>query len=232
MFEAEYLPSAVAPDVVAANDRTYEQRLAATKMVVSAEEPIPTVVGLLVLGTRTRDFLPGAYVQFLRVDGTALSDPVVDEIEIDGTVSDVLRRLDEKLSSHNRVAVDFTSSAVETRVQPYPIVALQQLTRNAVMHRTYEHTHAPVRVSWFNDRIEILSPGGPYGMVTIETFGAPGLADYRNPTLAEALKVLGFVQRYGAGIPTARRELRANGNPDPEFVAEQTYVNVMVRTRA
>ena len=201
-------------------------------MVAAAEEPTPTVLGLLVLGVRTRDFLPGAYVQFLRIDGDTLADPVVDEGEIDGTVSDVIRRLDEKLVSHNRIAVGFTAGPTETRTQPYPMAALQQLTRNAVMHRTYEATHAPIRVSWFNDRIEILSPGGPYGAVTQETFGRPGVADYRNPSLAEALKVLGFVQRYGAGIPTARRELAQNGNPPPEFQVEPTYVNVIVRVRA
>lgn len=99
------------------------------------------------------------------------------------------------------------------------------------MHRTYEHTNAPVRVSWFSDRIEILSPGGPYGTVTAETFGRPGLADYRNPSLAEALKNLGFVQRFGAGIPTARRELAQNGNPPPEFTVEPTYVSVTMRVR-
>jgi len=54
---------------VAANDRTYEQRLGATKMIVSAEDTRPTILGVLVLGLRTQDFLPGAYTQFLRSAG-------------------------------------------------------------------------------------------------------------------------------------------------------------------
>ncbi len=97
------------------------------------------------------------------------------------------------------------------------MAALQQLVRNAVMHRTYESTNAPVHVYWFDDRIEIVSPGGPYGIVTRETFGKVGLVDYRNPNLAEALRVLGFVQRFGFGIPTARRELERNGNSPLAF---------------
>ena len=230
-FEEEYLPLAIAPDILAANDRTYEQRLAATKMVSHDEHPIPTVLGLLVLGRRTRDFLPGAYVQFLRIGGTTLADPVLDELAVVGTVGGVLSRLDEKLASHNRVAVDFTSGPLETRTYAYPAAALQQLTRNAVMHRTYEATNAPVHVYWFDDRIEITNPGGPFGAVTGENFGRPGLADYRNPSLAEAMKVLGFVQQYGAGIPIARRALEANGSPPPEFVVESTYVRVTVRQR-
>jgi ATP-dependent DNA helicase RecG len=228
-FEEEYLPAAFAPEIVAANDRTYEQRLAATKMVVAAEEPTPTVLGILVLGPRSRDLLPGAYVQFLRVAGGELSDPVVDEQVIDGPVTDVLRRIDEKIAAHNRRAVEFASQALERQAMLYPIAALQQFVRNAVMHRAYEATNAPVRVYWYDDRIEITNPGGPYGSVTVENFGQPGIADYRNPNLAEALRVLGFVQRFGAGIATARKALAANGNPPPEFAVEASHIGVTVR---
>jgi len=90
----------------------------------------------------------------------------------------MLRRLDEKLRAHLTVSVDFTSgSTTEIRRSPYPMVALQQLARNAVMHRTYEGTNAPVRIYWFDDRIEIINPGGPYGTVTVENFGKPGNAE-------------------------------------------------------
>ncbi len=217
--------------MLAANEWSYERRLAATKMVASADEPKPTVLGLLVLGMRPRDFLPGAYVQFLRVAGRELADPVVDELLIDGPVADVLRRVDDKLVSHNRTAVDFTSGSTEVRTQSYPIAGLQQLVRSAVMHRTYEATNAPIHLYWFDDRIEIANPGGPYGAVTVEAFGTPGLVDYRNPNLAEALRVLGFVQRYGFGIPTARRELERNGNPPPEFEVGPTQVRCKVWLR-
>jgi ATP-dependent DNA helicase RecG len=229
LFEEAYLPAAAAPDILEANDRTYEQRLAATKMIAAAESPVPTVLGVLVLANRTRDFLPGAYLQFLRVAGTAIGDPILDEQSIDGTVGEVLRRIDEKLVSHNRTAVDLTSATLEQRTQPYPLPALQQLVRNAVLHRTYENTNAPVRVYWFDDRIEITNPGGAFGTVTPENFGQPGVTDYRNPNLAEALRVLGYVQRFGAGIPTARRVLAANGNPPPEFDVQPMFVGVTVR---
>ena len=60
------------------------------------------------------------------------------------------------------------------------------------------------RVYWFDDRIEVISPGGPYGIVTTDTFVRPSVVDSRNPILAEAMRVLGLVQRYGFGIPAAR----------------------------
>ncbi len=231
-FEAEYLPAAFATDILAANERTYEQRLAATKMIVASDAPTPTVLGVLVLGQRTRDFLPGAYVQFLRIAGALLSDPIVDEQSIDGTVADVLRRTHDKLLAHNRTEVDLGGGPVERRMSTYPQSALVQLLANALLHRTYEATNSPVRFTWYDDRIEITSPGGPYGTVTSANFGEPGIADYRNPNLAEALRVLGFVQRFGVGIATARKALSDAGHPPPQFVVEPTHVGVVVRGRS
>jgi ATP-dependent DNA helicase RecG len=201
-------------------------------MIASVDEPVPTVLGVLVLSQRTRDFFPGAYIQFLRFAGTSLADPITDELVIDGALDDVLRRIDEKMLSHNRSTIDFTSGPREVRQEAYPLTALQQLVRNAVLHRTYESTNAPVRVSWYDDRIEFINPGGPYGTVTVESFGTPGLTDYRNPNLAEAMRVLGYIQRFGAGIPIARRALAENGNPPPEFTVLPTHITATVRPAA
>lgn len=204
-FEQEYLPSLVARDVLLANDRTLTQKLAATKMILTESEPVPTVLGLLVCGRSPSDWIGGAYTQFLRIAGRGLTDPVADEEVIHGTVTDQIRRLEEKLEAHNRRRVDFASEERETITEEYALDGLRQLVRNAFLHRSYEATHAPVRVYWFDDRIEIHNPGGPFGSVTMENLGQPGMTDYRNPNLAEALRALGFIQRFGAGIPIARK---------------------------
>jgi ATP-dependent DNA helicase RecG len=219
--EQEYLPALVARDVLAANERSYAQKLAATKLVLSEHEPVPTVLGLLVVGKSPIDWLPGAYTQFLRLAGTELTAPVLDEEQIHGTVADQIRRLEEKLEAHNLRGVRFADVAREARRESYPMEALRQLVRNAQMHRSFEATHAPVRVYWFDDRIEIHNPGGPFGSVTPENFGQPGVTDYRNPNLAEALRALGFVQRFGAGIAIARKALgpRLRFEVQPGFVA-------------
>lgn len=228
-FEQEYLPSAFAPEILAANERSYEQRLSACRMVFAADDPVPTLTGMLVLGKRPRDFIPGAYIQFLRIDGTELSDPIIDAEEIDGTIGQIIQRVDDKTEAHNRVRVDITSDRIERRHPDYPFPALQQITRNAVMHRTYEGTNAPVRMNWFNDRIEIISPGGPFGEVTAENFGRPGITDYRNRNLADAMKVYGLIQRFGVGISIAQSELRKNGNPPVQFEVHPTVVLCTVR---
>jgi ATP-dependent DNA helicase RecG len=228
-FESEYLPGAFSSDILDTNGRTFEQRLSACRMVVAADQPTPTVLGAIVLSDRPRDLVPCSYVQFLRIDGDSLADPIMDEASIDGRLGEIIARLDEKMKAHISTRVDLTTSDKEQRISDYPLAALQQLTRNAIMHRTYENTSAPVRVTWFSDRIEIQSPGGPYGVVNTTNFGQPGVTDYRNPHIAEALKVMGYAQRFGVGIETARRLLQRNGNPGPEFVTSANHVLVTLR---
>jgi len=231
VFEGEYLPSAFAPDILDGNNRSYEERLASCKMITSIEEPTPTVLGLLAIGKNTQDFLPGAYIQFLRIDGSELSDPVIDEEKIRGALVEMLRRAEEKLAAHNRSSIDIVTGPTHVTSSSYPLVALQQIVYNAILHRTYESTNAPVRIYWFNDHIEIMSPGGPYGNVTIENFGQPGITDYRNPNIGDVLKTFGYIQAFGRGIATARKELERNGNPELEFEVNQSTVVCVLKKK-
>ena len=118
-----------------------------------------------------------------------------------------------KLNGHNRTSVDFTSGPMERRVSTYPIAAIRQIAHNAVMHRSYEGNNAPVRVYWYNDHIEVISPGGVFGSVTVENFSQPGITSYRNPNLAEAMKTLGFVQRFGGRYTHGKASAATSGTP-------------------
>jgi ATP-dependent DNA helicase RecG len=229
LFEHFYLPHAVAPDLLEQNKRSLEDQLKALRFLTPND--IPTTFGILVIGKAPRNYIPGAYIQFLRIEGTELTDPIRSQKEISGALSQLMGRLDDILEAHNNISASITTGPVEIKHPDYPIPALQQLCRNAVLHRTYEGTTAPVRIYWFSDRIEIHSPGGTFGQVTKENFGNPGITDYRNPHLAEAMKVLGYVQRFGVGIQIARQELQKNGNPPAQFQVEPTNVSVIVWKR-
>lgn len=226
-FEREYLPSVLSPEAVAANGRTVVQRLASLRLATL--DGTPTNAGILILGVEPMRFLPGAYVQFLRVDGVDLSAAIIDERRITTSLPSLLRELDELLRLNIRTAVRIGDALRDSRHSDYPLAALQQLTRNAVLHRSYEGTAAPVRLTWYRDRVEIYSPGGPYGVVTVENFGQPGVTDYRNPILAEAMGALGYVQKFGAGLQITRRSLQENGNPAAEFTPDPAYVGVVVQ---
>ncbi len=229
LFQRDYLPAAVSPEVLAENQRTLGQQLSSLRFLT--RDGIPNAAAILTLGRDPRQWVPGAYVQFVRLDGTELTDAIRNQREISGPLPEAMRELDELLDVNISVSSDIISGATEIRRPDYPIVALQQLSRNAMLHRTYEGTNAPSRIYWFLDRIEIHSPGGPYGQVNEGNFGRPGVTDYRNPLLAEAMKTLGFVQRFGVGIQLARKELSKNGNPDVEFLVEPTAIVATVRRR-
>jgi ATP-dependent DNA helicase RecG len=230
LFRSTYLPAAVAPDVIAQNERKLEEQLASLRLTTATAPWTPTVLGMLTVGRDPQAFFPGAYVQFLRIDGTELTDPIKDQKDIRGALADLLTVLDETLRVNISVSTSVVQAPTELRAPDYPLAALQQLARNAILHRSYEGTNAPVRIYWYSDRIEIQSPGGPFGQVTRRNFGS-GVTDYRNPHLAEAMRNLGYVQKFGLGLPIARRELESNANPELELQVEDSSVLAIVRRR-
>jgi ATP-dependent DNA helicase RecG len=159
-FQREYLTSALAPEVLDENQRSLIHKLVSLRFATPEPDSHPTSLGILVCGKEPRQFIPGFYVQFVRFDGIELTDPIRDQKDIGGSLVDLLRYIDEVLQVNISTASDITAQPIEIKQPNYPIEGLQQLVRNAVMHRSYEATNAPVRVYWFDDRIEIQSPGG------------------------------------------------------------------------
>jgi ATP-dependent DNA helicase RecG len=226
LFRSTYLPSAVDPDVVAENSRTVEQQLSSLRMLdpVTAEA---RVLGLLVVGLDPSAALPGAYLQFVRYEGTDEASNVVDQEELRANLIGQLDVLGRLLVANIRTAVSELGGLRQGEQPDYPLPALRELVLNAITHRDYGNFHAPVRVLWYDDRVEITSPGGPFGVVTKTTFAERN--DYRNPALASAMKNLGYVNRFGRGITLVRVALERNGNPPAEFQVEDRYWSVTVR---
>lgn len=228
-FESEYLPFAVSPGAMAENQRHEEDQLQALRL--TTRDGTPTVTAILILGNHPAHWFPGAYIQFVRFDGNEVTDPVLDNAAVHGTLPDQLRELDKILRANIRNALD-TNGLRHVKKPDYPERALRELARNAVIHRQYEDTNTPVRIYWFQDSIEISSPGSVYGTVTRETFGSPGVTDYRNPTIAAAMKTLGFMEQFGMGIAAARDALRDNGNPPPGFQIEDAFLFAKIKQGA
>lgn len=89
------------------------------------------------------------------------------------------------------------------------------------MHRDYRG-NTPTKFYQYSDRLEIVNPGGLYGNARPENF--PRVNDYRNPIIAEALKVLGFVNKFNRGIDRVQRELQNNGNGSARFTVDDITV--------
>ncbi|MFN7920711.1 MAG: ATP-binding protein [Bryobacteraceae bacterium] len=75
--------------------------------------------------------------------------------------------------------------------------------------------------------MEIQSAGGLYGEASPENF--PRQNSYRNPIIAEAMKTLGYVNRFGNGVLRAQAALARNGSLPAEFEFDRGYVLAKVR---
>jgi ATP-dependent DNA helicase RecG len=190
---------------------------------------VVTVAGIVLFGVNPTYHLPGARVTFLRFEGTSMASRPGDALDASGDLRSVVEAVEQKTRAHNRVAPVAGAGFQERTVADYPEVALRELFLNAVIHRDYQ-SNSPVRFYWFDDRIELQNPGGLYGIVTAATLEKRN--DYRNPVVAEAMKNLGYVNKFGYGIQRAQAELAANGNPPAEFEADDRVFSVVLRRRS
>lgn len=224
-----YRQEVVDAEVIAANHRSVEDQLASLRFFDN-QHHVPTVAGLLLFGKNPRYYLPGAYVQFLRLPGDTLTDRPEDQAEVSGDLVSVLRELEARIKANNATRIESSSALRERIVSDYPDVAIREILLNAILHRDYQ-SNTPVRFYWFTDRIEIHSPGGLFGEVTPETLERR--SSYRNPVLAEAMKALGYVNRYGYGIQRAKAAMARNGNAPIRFeMDDRTLLAILPRVNS
>lgn len=233
---ATYRQEAVSSEIIAANHRSIEEQLASLRFY-DTRHHCATNAGVLLFGKNPRFFIPGAYIQYLKVAGAQLSDDIEDQAEISGDLLSVLRELDIRIRTLLHTTLTSTSVLREKTVYDYPDKAVRELLMNAVMHRDYQ-SHAPIKFYWFADHIEIHSPGGLYGVATLHQTTSPtdyenpiSNSDYRNPVIAEAMKTLEYVNRYGYGIIRAQASLKENGNPPAELSCNDKAFLAVIRKR-
>ena len=100
----------------------------------------------------------------------------------------------------------------------YPLYAVREAILNAVIHRDYSvHTEGtPIQIDFFQDRLEIRSPGTLYGRMTVDQLGF-ARPDLRNPAMAMMAECLTEAENRYSGIPTIRREMKKYGLEPPVF---------------
>lgn len=212
-FKQLYLPNAVDPEILELNHRDFKQQISSLRMYDLVYD-VPTHAGILIFGLNPTFFLPGAYIQYVKFDGVDLTSQPKEKV-FKGALVTQLRLMDEFIKYNILEEAPVPISVLkEKTIYNYPFWAIRELVMNAVMHRSYE-SNAPILIRHFSDRIEIINSGGLYGEVRPDNF--PDASDYRNPVLAEAMKVLGFVNKFNYGIRQAQRLLQENGNPPAEF---------------
>lgn len=175
----------------------------------------PTNAALLLVGKKTRRFMPGAYVQYVSWRGLDNASQILNQLIFEGNLCTLLPQLDTFIDMAIVQKRPMPVSALrEEVICNYPKWAIRELLMNAIMHRDY-NGNAPVRFYQYPDRIEIVNHGGLYGKARPENF--PNVNDYRNPAVADAMRILGYVNMLNHGIPEVQRELLANGNGNAAF---------------
>ncbi|WP_308575953.1 ATP-binding protein [uncultured Fusobacterium sp.] len=143
----------------------------------------------------------------------------VDNKRIEGTISEMLEEAMVfcKRNMKIKTIIDSETGKRNDRTE-YPINAVREVILNALIHRDYSvHTEGtPIQINFFTDRLEIHSPGGLYGRMTVEQLGK-ARPDLRNPTLATMAESLNQAENRYSGIPTIRMEMKEYGLPEPEF---------------
>ena len=210
----DYMPRAIDAEVLSHDKRPLKEQLASLHLY-NMQWDCPTYAALIMFGKNPQYFMPGAYIQYVKFDGFDNGGMIMNERKFDGCLYKMLPRLDTFISDAivNKRPVSI-SALQEKDIYNYPEKALRELMMNAVMHRDYQST-TPTRLYQYNDRIEIMNPGGLYGNARPDNF--PNVNDYRNNSLAGILKSFNYVNMFNHGICDVQTLLEANGNGLAEF---------------
>lgn len=214
LFVNNYLPLAVPEDVLRNDHRDIKDKMASLRLY-DRKHDCPTNAALLLFGKQAQSWFPGAYIQHVQFEGNENSSEIVNQYEFKGNLMEVLPRLktfvETAVVKKRPVPVSILQEKIRTN---YPEWAIRELLMNAVMHRDYQG-NTPTKFYLYEDHIEIVNPGGLYGNARPENF--PRVNDYRNPVIAEILKVVGYVNKFNRGIARVQKELVDNGNGIARF---------------
>ena len=111
-------------------------------------------------------------------------------------------------------------------VEKIPEAAFREAIANALIHRVWD-INSHIRVSMFDDKIEVVSPGGLPAGITAEEYLSGKLSILRNRNLANVFYRLGLVERFGTGI-TRIKQLYAESLIKPEFEVSENAIKIVL----
>ena len=110
------------------------------------------------------------------------------------------------------------------RIEKIPEAAYREAIANALIHRVWD-VESQIRVLMFDDRIEIISPGGLPSGITEEEYLSGKISVLRNRNLANVFYRLGFVEIFGTGI-TRIKQLYEEGLKKPDFEVSKNTIKI------
>jgi len=178
------------------------------------EALVPTNAGILLFGRDPQQFLRGADITAARFAGSEMGD-VFTRQDIGGTLPQQIRRAETFLVDNLRKGVQLGDRMARSEQMEYPLKAVRELVVNAVAHRDYSIQGDGIRLYLFSDRLEITSPGGLPGPVTVDNIVDERFS--RNSAIVQVLSDMGFIERLGYGVDRVIALMREMNLPDPKF---------------
>lgn len=179
----------------------------------------PTNVGLLLFGREPQVYLPQSGAIFVRFSGTEPRGPqglpgYGRREEIGGPLARMIERLWQVVWSEMRVQAVVRGLQREEKPE-YPPFAVREALVNAVCHRDYRLRGRRIEVRMFDDRLEVSSPGGLPGYITLDNIVEEHFS--RNPRLVNGLFQWGYIEELGLGIDRMIDDMVSAGHPPPKF---------------
>ena len=142
----------------------------------------------------------------------------IDNERITGTIDEMVDEAVDFVNRNSRHSTIIDDKGKRADRDEYPLKAVREAILNALVHRDYSiHSeNVPVRLEIYRNRLEIISSGGLYGKLTIDSLGKVR-PDTRNSALANILELLHVTENRYSGIPTIYHELEKAQLPPPVF---------------
>ena len=112
------------------------------------------------------------------------------------------------------------------KIEKIPEAAFREAIANGLIHRIWD-VESQIRVLMFEDRIEVVSPGGLPAGITKEEYLSGKLSVLRNRNLANVFYRLGFVEIFGTGIMRIR-QLDEKSLRKPEFEVSENAIQIVL----
>lgn len=116
--------------------------------------------------------------------------------------------------------------AERKNIEKIPETAFREAIANALIHRVWD-VESQIRVMMFEDRIEIISPGGLPAGITEEEYLSGKISVLRNRNLANVFYRLGFVEIFGTGITRIKQVYEA-GLQKPDFEVSENTIKIIL----
>lgn len=208
-------------------DNTPEQILIKRGCLVKQDNGVhPTNAGVLLFGKDPQRFMRSADITAARFAATTMTDTFTRQ-DISGSLPDQIRRAETFLVDHLRKGVQLGSKMARAENFEYPLEAARELVVNAVAHRDYRISGDGIRLIIFSNRMEVTSPGGLPGPVTIANIKDERFS--RNPAIVQVLSDMGFIERLGYGVDRVIDLMNQQKLHAPEFEESAGGFRVILR---